>query len=79
MIAATKGAHSLKYPPMLLLTSPWHFSTIHSASSCRRQTARADNPWVRYRHSPRIEIITAQLFTWLSEIYRGISGASVSQ
>ena len=64
---------------MFSFTSFRHFSTIHSAASCLLQTAFAVSPCVRYRHRPRMEIITAQLLTWDSVIRIGITGAGISR
>ena len=62
-IPATNGAKSMNCSPMLLFTSLLTVSTIHSAASCRLESGITLMPWVRYRHTPKMDRITAQELT----------------
>ena len=74
MIAATKGAKAMKRWPIFSDTSLLTFSTAHSATSWRLVPGLTDRPWVRYRHRPRMEIMTAQEVIWEAVMVRSISG-----
>ena len=59
---------------MLLFTMFCTFSTIHSATIWRLEWGATEMPWVRYRHSPKMERTTIRELTCDSVMGRSITG-----
>ena len=77
MIVPISGPKSRKYGSMFSLTRLSDFSTIHSATSCRRVSGFAQIPCVRYRAKKKIVAITSHELICAAVIGSGWIGRSI--